>query len=52
MNIYQKSDPAQDDTINILMIGNSYCYYYVEELYGIAAADGYELNANGVVVAK
>ena len=29
---------------NILMIGNSFCYYYVEELCGIAAADGYELN--------
>ncbi|MBR2388627.1 MAG: DUF4886 domain-containing protein [Clostridia bacterium] len=28
---------------NLLMIGNSGCYYYVEELYGIAAADGYEL---------
>ena len=29
---------------NILMIGGSFCYYYVEELCGIAAADGYELN--------
>ena len=29
---------------NILMIGGSACYYYVEELCGIAAADGYELN--------
>ena len=29
---------------NILMIGNSFCYYYVEELCGIAKADGYELN--------
>ena len=28
---------------NILMIGNSFCYYYVEELCGIASADGYEL---------
>ena len=28
---------------NILMVGNSFCYYYVEELYGIAKADGYEL---------
>ena len=27
-----------DGVINILMIGNSYCYYYVEELYGLAAA--------------
>ena len=29
---------------NILMIGNSFCYYYVEELYGIAAADGHQIN--------
>ena len=29
---------------NILMIGNSFCNYYVEELCGIASADGYELN--------
>ena len=28
---------------NILMIGNSGCHYYVEELCGIASADGYEL---------
>ena len=28
---------------NILMIGNSFCYYYVEELSGIARADGYDL---------
>ena len=39
-NIYQKSDPAQDDTLNILMIGNSLCYYYVEELYGMLEAAG------------
>ena len=25
---------------NILMIGSSFCYYYVEELCGIAKADG------------
>ena len=28
---------------NILMIGNSFCNYYVEELCGIAYADGYEI---------
>ena len=28
---------------NILMIGNSFCTRYLEELYGIAKADGYEL---------
>ena len=39
-SIMQKSDPAQDDVINVLMIGNSFCNGYVEELYGIAKAAG------------
>ena len=26
-----------DDTLNILMVGNSFCYYYVEELYALFA---------------
>jgi hypothetical protein len=30
MNIMQKADPSQDDTLNILMIGSSFCFYYVE----------------------
>ena len=37
VNIMQKSNPAEDDELNILMIGNSFCYYYVEELYGLLA---------------
>jgi len=40
----ERKTGAKDGVIrNILMIGNSFCYYYVEELYGIAKADGYEL---------
>ena len=38
--IMQEYNPAEDDVINVLMIGNSFCYYYVEELYGIATAAG------------
>lgn len=38
--IMQKEDPKADDVINVLMIGNSGCYYYVEELYGVAKAAG------------
>ena len=34
--------PVKKD-MKILMIGNSFCYYFVEELYAIAAADGYDL---------
>ena len=41
-NIMQKSDPTQDDEMNILMIGASFCYYYVEELYGMLTAAGYK----------
>ena len=33
----------EKDVTKILMIGNSSCYYYVEELAGIAAADGKEI---------
>ncbi len=38
--IMQKSDPKEDDVFNLLMIGNSFSYYYVEELYGMAKAAG------------
>lgn len=48
MNILQTSDPAQDDTLNILMIGSSFCYYYVDELYGMLAADGIKANVCNV----
>ena len=48
MNSYQKSDPAQDDTINILMIGNSHCYYFTDELVGLASANGIKLRVSNV----
>ena len=32
--------PADDGVIDVLMIGNSFCYNYVEELYGLAEAAG------------
>ena len=35
-------------TKNLLMIGNSFSYYYVEELYGIAEAAGVHLNIYNV----
>ena len=39
--------PNNDNTLSILMVGNSFCYYYVEELYGMLMANpdpnrGYE----------
>ena len=47
-NIYQKSDPTKDDTVNILMIGSSFCFYYVEELYGMLEAAGIKANVCNV----
>lgn len=41
--IMQEYDPSEDEVMNVLMIGNSYCYYYVEELYGMAKAAGIEM---------
>ena len=37
-------DRPEKKVKNLLLIGNSFCYYFTEELYAIAAADGYELN--------
>ena len=34
-----KNHPSNDDTLSILMVGNSFCYYYVEELYGLLMAN-------------
>ena len=41
--IMQEYDPAEDDEFNVLMIGSSSCYYYVEELYGIGEAAGLDM---------
>lgn len=46
--IMQDYDPAEDDVINVLMIGHSFCYYYVEELYGIAEAAGVKMKVCNV----
>lgn len=43
MNILQKTDPAEDDILNLLMIGNSFCYYYPDELFGMAQAAGIKM---------
>lgn len=34
--------PSKDEPLNVLMIGSSFCYYYVEELYGMLTAAGYK----------
>ena len=35
-------DPRTDDEYNIIMIGSSFCYYYVEELYALLTEAGYK----------
>ena len=36
----QREDPSKDDCLNILMIGNSFCSYYLDELHGMLSAAG------------
>jgi len=40
--------PPEDDVIDVLMIGSSFCYYYVEELYGLAEAAGIKMRVCNV----
>lgn len=56
MNNPSKPDPATDGTLRILMVGNSFCYYYTEELYellmenlpeGVTAVEIYNLYYSG-----
>ena len=47
METIPANHPGNDNTLSILMVGNSFCYYYVEELYGMLMANpdpnrGYE----------
>ena len=40
--------PVEDDVIELLMIGNSFCSYYVQELAAMAAADGIQMRVCNV----
>ena len=42
------STESEKEAINLLMIGNSFCYYFVQELYGVAEAAGVELNVTNL----
>jgi len=35
--------PADDGVIDVLMVGSSFCYYYVEELYALGQAAGIDI---------
>jgi len=40
--VEKQEDPSKDNELNLLFIGNSYCYYWTDELYGMLTAAGYE----------
>lgn len=46
--IMQKTDPAEDDVFNLLMVGHSGCYYYTDELYNVAKAAGVKMRVCNV----
>ena len=41
--VMNTADPAADNELNVLMIGNSFCYYYPDELVEMAKASGKQL---------
>ena len=47
-NLNKIPDPGEDGVVNVLMIGNSGCYYYVEEMHAMAAAAGVDLRVCNV----
>lgn len=47
-NLIKIPTPPEDDVIDVLMIGSSFCYYYVEELYGLAEAAGVKMRVCNV----
>ena len=47
-NSMQKSDPSLDDEFNLLLVGNSGTYYFVEELHGLAKAAGISMRVCNV----
>ncbi len=42
------NDPTKDDVLNLLMIGNSFCTYYPDELAAIAHSAGVKMNVYSV----
>ena len=42
-NSMQKSDPSQDDTYNLLLVGSSAFVYQMEEIVGMAKAAGIKM---------
>ena len=42
------SEDTENQVIDVLMVGNSFCWYFVEELHGVANAAGVQINVNNL----
>ena len=42
------SEDTENKVIDVLMVGNSFCWYFVEELHGVADAAGVQINVNNL----
>ena len=42
-NLTKIPKKADDNVINVLMVGSSFCYYYVQELYALGQAAGIDI---------
>ena len=47
-NAVSAEDPADDGVLRILMVGNSFCYYFTDELYGMLKSAGIEAQVSNV----
>ena len=45
------AEDTQNTVLDVLMIGNSFCWYFTEELHGVAQAAGIQLNVNNLYYA-
>ena len=48
VNAYFKEDPADDGVLQVLLIGNSFCHYFTDELYEMLAAEGKPVEVTSV----
>jgi len=46
--IFKWEEDTENQVIDVLMVGNSFCWYFVEELYGVANAGGVQINVNNL----
>ena len=49
--IHQWTRDTENKVLDVLMIGNSFCWYFTEELHGVANAAGVQMNVNNLYYA-